>query len=144
MHSDRQKSQQKAREMNKWVEGRETAGGRYRDRSDAENKSRLAATPVTSMMFSYVERRLDVCVFRACLASSVYQARQFVVKGHVKLNGQVVSDLQLGGGSEIELMVVGSDHKLGYAAETWRFVHRQLSSHTFPPGAISFYSEITR
>ena len=43
------------------------------------------------MMFLDVERRLDVLVFRACLASSVYQAKEFVVNGHVKVNGQVVS-----------------------------------------------------
>lgn len=48
-------------------------------------------TPVGTMMFSEVERRLDVLVFRACFAQSVWQAKSFVVAGKVKLNGKVVS-----------------------------------------------------
>jgi ribosomal protein S4 len=47
------------------------------------------------MLFSEVERRLDVLVFRACFASSVWQARGYVVHGHVKLNGEVVSGSSL-------------------------------------------------
>jgi ribosomal protein S4 len=49
--------------------------------------------PVGTMMFSEVERRLDVLVFRSCFASSVWQAKAFVVGGKVKLNGNVVSTL---------------------------------------------------
>ena len=45
------------------------------------------------MMFTEVERRLDVLVFRSCFASSVWQAKAFVVGGKVKLNGVVVSYL---------------------------------------------------
>lgn len=44
-------------------------------------------TPVTSLMFTELERRIDHLVFRCCLASSIYEARRFVIQGHVKLNG---------------------------------------------------------
>ncbi|KAL1751438.1 hypothetical protein FB107DRAFT_266591 [Schizophyllum commune] len=44
--------------------------------------------PVTSLMFADVERRIDVLIFRSCLAPSVYEARRLVVHGKVKLNGK--------------------------------------------------------
>ena len=91
IHADHDKKAIKARNWSKWVEGKESAGGRYRDQEEAAKKAERATVPVGSMMFAFVERRLDVCIFRACLAQSVYQAKQFVTKGHVKLNGQVVS-----------------------------------------------------
>ncbi|KZP28052.1 alpha-L RNA-binding motif-containing protein [Athelia psychrophila] len=43
--------------------------------------------PVGSLMFSEVERRVDVFVFRCCFAHSVYEARRLVVHGYVRLNG---------------------------------------------------------
>ncbi|KAH8925240.1 alpha-L RNA-binding motif-containing protein [Atractiella rhizophila] len=43
--------------------------------------------PIASLMFKEVERRLDVLIFRACLANSVYEARRMVIHGRVKLNG---------------------------------------------------------
>ncbi len=46
--------------------------------------------PVGSLMFSEVERRIDVVIFRACLAHSVYEARRLVVHGDVLLNGKKV------------------------------------------------------
>lgn len=45
------------------------------------------STPVTSLMFIELERRLDHLLFRSCMASSIYQARSFITQGHVKLNG---------------------------------------------------------
>lgn len=72
------------------MEGRERAGGRTEDAKRAKKKEWDSRAPVGSMMFSEVERRLDVVVFRACFAVSVWAARQYVVRGHVKLNGQVV------------------------------------------------------
>jgi len=39
-------------------------------------------------MFSEVERRIDVVIFRACLAHSVYDARRMVIHGQVLLNGK--------------------------------------------------------
>lgn len=48
-------------------------------------------TPYMNMTFAPQERRIDVAIFRAMFASSVRQARQFVVHGAVKVNGQKVS-----------------------------------------------------
>ncbi|KAH8704196.1 putative 30S ribosomal subunit S4 [Talaromyces proteolyticus] len=45
-------------------------------------------TPFTQMTFAPLERRLDVAIFRAMLASSTRQARQFVVHGAVTVNGK--------------------------------------------------------
>lgn len=49
------------------------------------------STPVTSMMWVELERRLDVAVFRACFADSIYEARRMVIHGAVRLNGAKVS-----------------------------------------------------
>lgn len=46
-------------------------------------------------MFSEVERRIDVVIFRACLAHSVYDARRMVVHGQVLLNGKKARYLRL-------------------------------------------------
>lgn len=75
------------------VDGRERGGGRNREDKQREMKERdqKQRVPVGTMMFSQVERRLDVLVFRACFATSVWQAKSFVVHGKVKLNGEVVS-----------------------------------------------------
>jgi ribosomal protein S4 len=55
---------------------------------DGEDQEELP--PVGSLMFSEVERRIDVVIFRACLAHSVYDARRMVVHGQVLLNGKKV------------------------------------------------------
>ncbi|ROW09359.1 hypothetical protein VMCG_02393 [Cytospora schulzeri] len=47
-------------------------------------------TPYMSMAYAPLERRIDVAIFRALFASSTRQARQFVVHGAVKVNGQVM------------------------------------------------------
>ena len=46
--------------------------------------------PYNNMTYAPIERRLDTAVFRALFASSVRQARQFVVHGQVKVNGKKV------------------------------------------------------
>jgi ribosomal protein S4 len=51
--------------------------------------------PVGSMLFAELERRLDVAIFRACFAVSVYQAKNLILNGKVKLNGKTVSHLSL-------------------------------------------------
>ncbi|GAA6012030.1 hypothetical protein JCM11491_000145 [Sporobolomyces phaffii] len=51
-----------------------------------------AKVPLASMMFAEVEKRLDTVVFRCCFADSVYKARQMVIHGKVKVNGQKVTD----------------------------------------------------
>lgn len=46
--------------------------------------------PVGSLMFSEVERRIDVFLFRCCFVHSVYEARRLVIHGDVLLNGKKV------------------------------------------------------
>ncbi|WWD16149.1 hypothetical protein CI109_100574 [Kwoniella shandongensis] len=79
-------------ELNKWVEGRERSGGRTSDDKRKQKKEKDSKAPIGTMLFADVERRLDVLIFRACFAQSVWEARRYVVQGHVKLNGQVVKN----------------------------------------------------
>ncbi|KAI9189833.1 hypothetical protein H9P43_001266 [Blastocladiella emersonii ATCC 22665] len=44
--------------------------------------------PMQTLTFSPLERRVDVAIFRACFAPSVYAARQMVSHGKVLVNGQ--------------------------------------------------------
>ncbi|WWD09869.1 hypothetical protein V865_007998 [Kwoniella europaea PYCC6329] len=77
-------------EVNKWVEGRERSGGRTTDDKNQKRKEKNSKAPIGTMLFADVERRLDVLIFRSCFAQSVWEARRYVVQGHVKLNGQIV------------------------------------------------------
>ncbi|KAE8244299.1 hypothetical protein A4X13_0g6695 [Tilletia indica] len=62
-------------------------------RAGAEDAaSERSQMPTASLFMSEVERRLDVVVFRCCFARSAYEARNMIVHGKVKLNGQKVSD----------------------------------------------------
>ena len=75
-------------------DGSEHAAGRgagvEKDPRDG-NRARLPLrTPYTQMVFHPLERRLDTAIFRALFANSTRQARQFVVHGHVKVNGKEV------------------------------------------------------
>lgn len=45
-------------------------------------------TPYMQMTYAPLERRLDTAIFRALFASSVRQARQFVLHGAVTVNGK--------------------------------------------------------
>lgn len=56
---------------------------RLREEEDAKGLA-----PVGSLMLTEIERRIDVVVFRACFASSVYEARRLVIHGDVLLNGK--------------------------------------------------------
>ncbi|KAF8066777.1 nam9 protein [Lyophyllum atratum] len=58
---------------------------REQDLASEEEKKGMA--PVGSLMFSEVERRIDVFLFRCCFAHSVYEARRLVIHGDVMLNG---------------------------------------------------------
>ncbi|KAF9787989.1 hypothetical protein BJ322DRAFT_1046351 [Thelephora terrestris] len=57
-----------------------------------EEEASKGLAPVGSLMFSEVERRIDVVIFRSCLAHSVYEARRMVVHGNVLLNGRKHQD----------------------------------------------------
>ena len=68
-----------------------TGRGSGLDRAEGEVARPRPGTPYLNMVYAPLERRLDTAVFRALFASSTRQARQFVVHGHVKVNGKEVS-----------------------------------------------------
>ncbi|GMM38766.1 mitochondrial 37S ribosomal protein [Saccharomycopsis crataegensis] len=47
----------------------------------------IPPTPLQLQTFAVLEKRLDTALFRAMFASSVRQARQYVLHGYVKVNG---------------------------------------------------------
>ncbi|EDK45169.1 conserved hypothetical protein [Lodderomyces elongisporus NRRL YB-4239] len=47
----------------------------------------VAPTPITLQTYAALEKRLEFAVFRSMFASSVRQARQFILGGFVKVNG---------------------------------------------------------
>lgn len=57
----------------------------------AKANTDAASTPLGSLMFIEVERRLDTFIFRCCFAPSVYAARLMVLHGKVLVNGFKVS-----------------------------------------------------
>jgi ribosomal protein S4 len=74
-------------------DGSEHAAGRGSglEKDPRERPDRLPLrTPYTQMVYHPLERRLDTAIFRALFACSTRMARQFVVHGHVKVNGKVV------------------------------------------------------
>ncbi|KAI0260762.1 hypothetical protein BC834DRAFT_508386 [Gloeopeniophorella convolvens] len=78
-----------AAQLNKWAKLPKAVDKDVRARRrevDGEDEEELP--PVGSLMFSEVERRVDVVIFRSCLAHSVYDARRMIVHGQVLLNGK--------------------------------------------------------
>lgn len=71
-------------------DGSEQAAGRGMGADVEEKARRPLMTPYMQMTYFPLERRLDTAIFRALFASSVRQARQFVVHGLVKVNGKKV------------------------------------------------------
>jgi len=57
---------------------------------DARTSGPPKTTPYMQMTYWPTERRLDSAIWRSLFASSVNQARQFVVHGFVKVNGKPV------------------------------------------------------
>lgn len=55
-----------------------------------ESKKSTPPIPYMQMIYAPLERRLDTAVFRAMFASSIRQARQFVIHGSVTVNGRKV------------------------------------------------------
>ncbi|KAI9069392.1 alpha-L RNA-binding motif-containing protein [Trametes sanguinea] len=72
-------------DLNKWAL-KDQAAEKAAKLAEEEKKKGLA--PVGSLMFTEVERRIDVIIFRACFAHSVYDARRMVIHGNVLLNGK--------------------------------------------------------
>ncbi|ODV79970.1 alpha-L RNA-binding motif-containing protein [Suhomyces tanzawaensis NRRL Y-17324] len=52
--------------------------------------SRVQPTPMVLQTYAALEKRLELAVFRSMFASSVRQARQFILGGHVSVNGVVI------------------------------------------------------
>ncbi|CAG5153179.1 uncharacterized protein ALTATR162_LOCUS3068 [Alternaria atra] len=69
-------------------DGSEQAAGRGMGADSPEKARTPPMTPYMQMAYYPLERRLDTAIFRALFASSVRQARQFVVHGLVKVNGK--------------------------------------------------------
>ncbi|KAF8154711.1 hypothetical protein B0H34DRAFT_790085 [Crassisporium funariophilum] len=61
---------------------------KLREKEQEDEIEAKGLAPVGSLMFSEVERRIDVFVFRACFAHSVYEARRLIIHGDVLLNGK--------------------------------------------------------
>lgn len=57
---------------------------------DASLKGNVPSTPMVLQTFAPLEKRLDYAIFRALFASSVRQAKKFILNGHVKVNGVVI------------------------------------------------------
>ena len=73
-------------------DGSELASGRGSGRDEpvtfyGEPKAQI---PYMNMTYAPIERRLDMAIWRSLFASSARQARQFVIHGNVKVNGQKV------------------------------------------------------
>lgn len=69
-------------------DGAEQAAGRGAGADTKDKTHTPQMTPYMQMAYYPLERRLDTAIFRAMFASSVRQARQFVVHGLVKVNGK--------------------------------------------------------
>jgi ribosomal protein S4 len=69
-------------------DGAEQASGRGAGADSTEKPRIPPMTPYMQMTYYPLERRLDSAIFRALFASSVRQARQFVVHGQVQVNGK--------------------------------------------------------
>ncbi|KAF9730872.1 hypothetical protein PMIN06_005083 [Paraphaeosphaeria minitans] len=69
-------------------DGSEQAAGRGAGADSSEKERQPMQTPYMQMAYYPIERRLDTAIFRALFASSVRQARQFVVHGLVRVNGK--------------------------------------------------------
>lgn len=78
-------------ELNKWAKLPQAVDKDAKSRrQEIDGEDQEGLPPVGSLMFSEVERRIDVVIFRACLAHSVYDARRMVIHGQVLLNGKKV------------------------------------------------------
>ncbi|KAF2213183.1 hypothetical protein CERZMDRAFT_39765 [Cercospora zeae-maydis SCOH1-5] len=62
--------------------------GKEKDPKRTDDQDQRQKTPYMHMTYWPLERRLDTSIHRALFASSVSQARQFVVHGFVKVNGK--------------------------------------------------------
>jgi len=73
--------------------GKDLAPLNKREDTDLSVVRKKIPVPYMHMTFAPLERRLDMAIWRALFASSARQARQMVIHGHVKVNGQKVCGL---------------------------------------------------
>jgi len=71
--------------LNKWANRNDAL---ERAKKKKEEEALKGLPPVGSLMFSEIERRIDVIIFRSCFAHSIYEARRLVIHGDVLLNGK--------------------------------------------------------
>lgn len=57
---------------------------------DASLKGNVPSTPMVLQTFAPLEKRLDHVIFRSLFASSIRQAKKFILNGHVKVNDVVI------------------------------------------------------
>jgi ribosomal protein S4 len=88
-------------------DGSEQAAGRGAGADAQEKKRTPPMTPYMQMTYYPLERRLDTSIFRALFASSVRQARQFVVHGLVRVNGKKVRSSPLVSERDIDHVTPG-------------------------------------
>ncbi|MDO5717807.1 MAG: 30S ribosomal protein S4 [Tissierellia bacterium] len=81
---------------------------------DAFKESRQGKGLIGDLAVARAEKRLDNLVYRAGFASSLRQARQFVVHGHISLNGQktTIPSLEVKAGDSIGLTPRGQKLEL--------------------------------
>jgi len=72
-----------------------------------------------------LERRLQTLVFRKGLAKTMKQARQFIVHGHITLNGRVVKSPSM-------LVPLELEHKIGYKKKTEESLLKALGKAKAP------------
>jgi ribosomal protein S4 len=105
-------------------DGSDQAAGRGAGRQDAPGEGGAPGlgriSPYMAHTFWIVERRLDTAIHRAMFASSVRQARQMVIHGHVKVNGEKV-----GCAAVRDLELIGVDVASVVSAESGRHVLRR-------------------
>ncbi|KAJ4864597.1 s4 domain-containing protein [Trichoderma breve] len=112
-------------------DGSEQAAGRGSGLTTTQERSRRRPL-FGDMTFAPLERRLDTAVFRALFASSVRQARQFVIHGAVTVNGKkmVHPSYQLNPGDmfqvDIEKVMYGTG--VQKAADAHKRLHENLEA----------------
>ena len=78
--------------------GKDIPPGPLNAQNDTLAMVRRIQVPYMHMTFAPLERRLDMAIWRALFASSARQARQMVIHGQVKVNGQKVQNITISSG----------------------------------------------
>lgn len=94
-------------------------------------------SPLTTLdrVVSFLESRLDVILFRSCFVSSMFESRQLISHGNVRVNGKVVcnpgSNLTQLDIIEIDVNIFKNEFKIQNISNDLRknFSSRSLPSH---------------